>query len=285
MDLLTVDPLPGNRERRLILEVRFGPRQGDKSVLEPGQSLRVGRALPADLVVSADDRMSPLHCEISWVGRRCRVRDLGSAQGTLLNGERVDAGEVRHGSWIRAGNTLLMIYVEEHTPPRRGSRVDMTGIKARALAALAAADQPLFAVLDAARGERIRELCRESVEPYRSLYEGMRAEPLADVAPYLVRLSRQSRLLEHLVREGWGRRWGIYLTCPRPFRELRTHLRRLLMVENQNTGMPMYFRFYDPMGLRVFLAGCTPRQRAELYGDISSFWVEERDGAATRHPR
>jgi hypothetical protein len=269
---------------RLIVEVRFGVLQGDKTVLLPGRSIRVGRALPADLVVAHDAQMSPLHCEITWDGRRCRVRDLGSAKGTLLDGERVDAGEVRHGSWVRAGNTVLMVYHEAHTPPRRGSRVDMTGVKARALAALAAEEDPLFAVLDAARGERVLELCRESVEQYRSLYEGVGAEPLAEVAPYLVRLPRGTRLLPPLVREGWGRRWGIYLTCRRPFREVRTHLRRFLMVENQESGLPMYFRFYDPVSMRVFLAGCTPRQRTEIYGDISSFWVEERDGTATRHP-
>lgn len=266
---------------RLIVEIRFGPLQGRKAVLAPGRALRVGRDPGVDLAVIRDLQMSTVHCELTWDGKEARLRDLGSAKGTWLNGERVDAAAVAHGDWIRAGNTALMVYVEEKTPPRRGADVEMTAQKAQALAALESATAPLFAVLDAARSERILELARESVETYRSLYEGVKAEGLAEVAPYLVELPRGSRLLARLVREGWGKRWGIYFACPRPFKEVRTHLRRFLRVESEEDRAPLYFRYYDPATLRVFLAGCTPRQKVELFGEIECFWAEERDGAVT----
>lgn len=63
---------------------------------------------------------------------------------------------------------------------------------------------PLFALLDAARDRRILELCRESVEEHRSLYDGLEGEKLAEAAPYLVAFEPGSRLLEALVREGWA---------------------------------------------------------------------------------
>lgn len=267
---------------RAIVEIRFGRLQGRKVVLEPGKTLCVGRAERAELVVPHDGQMSAVHCEIAWDGARCWVRDLGSIKGTWLDGERVDAGEVGHGGWIKAGATVAMVYFEEKTPPRRGSDVEMTAVKARALAALAAEEEPLFAVLDAARSERILEVLRESVEQYRSLYEGVQAEGFAEVAPYLVGLPKGSRLLERLVREGWGKRWGIYLTCKRPFKEVRTHLRRFLMVENEETGEPMYFRFYDPAALRVLLPSCTALQRAAFFEEISAFVAEDKRGDARR---
>ncbi len=268
---------------RLIVEIRFGSLQGKKAVLTPGQALRVGRDPGADLAVLHDPQMSTAHCEITWDGAAARVRDLESVKGTWLNGERVDAAAVVHGDWIRAGDTALMIYVEEHTPPRRGDEVEMTAQKALVLASLESVASPLFAVLDAARGERVLELARESVEAYRSLYEGVKAEGLAEVAPYLVELPRGSRLLPRLVREGWGKRWGIYLTCPRPFKEVRSHLRRFLRVESEEDREPLYFRYYDPATLRVFLAGCTPRQKVEFFGPIEGFWAEERDGNITSY--
>lgn len=269
---------------RAIVEVRFGPLQGRKVVLEPGDTLRLGRAAPADLVIPHDLQMSPVHCELAWDGERCQLRDLGSAKGTKLDGAPATLGDVAHGGWIQAGATVLMVHHEEKTPPRPGSDVDMTARKARALAALMGEREPLFAVVDAARGERVLEVLRESAEEVRSLYEGVQAEGLAQVAPYLAALPRGSRLLQRLVREGWGKRWGIYLTSKRPFKEVRTQLRRFLRVESEETGGPMYFRFYDPPALRTFLAGCPARPKAEFFGEIECFWAEERDGTATRHP-
>jgi hypothetical protein len=275
---------------RAIVEIRFGPLQGKKVVLAPGERVRLGRAEPADLPVPHDRAMSPLHCEIGWDGERCTVRDLGSAKGTVLDGAVMHAGRegvAGHGHFLRVGDTVATIHFEEKTPPRPGADVAMTPAKARALSVLHAEPAPLFAVLDAARDTRVLEVLRESAEPYRSLYEGIPAEGLGHVAPYLVALPRGCRLLERLVREGWGKRWGIYLTSKRPFKEVRTRLRRFLMVEDADTGEALYFRFYDPATMRVFLPVTTPRQRAELFGDdeIASFWVEEKDGRATRYER
>ena len=64
-----------------------------------------------------------------------------------------------------------------------------------ALDALIELDRPLYAVLDAARDDRVLTVVRESVEEYRSLYEGIEGEALAHVAPYLVSPPKGSRLL------------------------------------------------------------------------------------------
>src|SRR3954464_5135648 len=145
---------------RAIVEIRGGPLQGRKALLEPGTTLRVGRTERADLVVPGDGHLSNVHFELAWDGEGCRLTDLRSAEGTALNGARVDEAGVAHGAWIRAGETVFSVYFEEATPPRRGPEDD-AGTKARkerALAALEADPDPLFAVLDAARTDRILEL-------------------------------------------------------------------------------------------------------------------------------
>ena len=145
-----------------------------------------------------------------------------------------------------------------------------------------AAEGPIHAVLDAARTPRILTVLREAVEEHRSLYEGVPGEALDDVAPYLVKLGAGSRLLSQLVREGWTRRWGIYLVGDVRERDLRRHLRRFLVVEEEDTRERLYFRYYDPAALRDVWPTCTRRQKDDLLGPLSAYLVEGPRGEVLR---
>lgn len=264
--------------KRLILQVRWGPLAYRKAVLTPGQVLKVGRAPPADLVLAHDERLEALHFQLSWDGKSCRLRDLGSRYGTQLGGEHLleDEEEVPHGGWLRAGHTDFSVYIEATTPPRPVEPPEPeTLLRSRswALERLEHLSGPLFMLADAARGERVLELLRESVEDFRSLYEGTQGEVLAEVAPYLVALPPQSRLLRTLVLEGWGRSWGVFLRCELSLGEVCRHLRQFLMVQNPR-GVPLYFRFYDPRVLRAFLSTCTSQEALQFFGPIRAFYLE-----------
>ena len=56
----------------------------------------IGRGSDADITI-ADAGTSRKHVEILWDGERAMVRDLGSTNGTLLNGRKVDGGRARAG--------------------------------------------------------------------------------------------------------------------------------------------------------------------------------------------
>lgn len=142
--------------------------------------------------------------------------------------------------------------------------------------------EPLFAVLDAARDVQVLKLLLRSGQQYQSIYEGPEGQELASVAPYLVSLPGTSSLIEHLVQRGWGRSWGCFLTFPLPFKETRRHLRKFLKVQDDATGKQLYFRYYDPRVLRVFLLACTAEQRAEFFGPLGCFLVEDDKGALLR---
>ncbi|HEX5745666.1 MAG TPA: DUF4123 domain-containing protein [Archangium sp.] len=266
-------------DKRLIVEVRWGANAGHKAVVEPGRVLRVGRAEPAEFVVVGDTGVSALHFELAWDGATCQLKNLASGAGTLLNGQLVDESEVSHGAWVRAGQTDFSVYFEGNTPPPSPADPESAERKARALDVLSGLTGPLFAVLDAARDERILVLLRESVEAYRSLYEGAQGEAMAEIAPYVVHLPRDSRLLRSLVQEGWGRNWGIFLSSQRPFRDVRRHLRKFLMVKD-SANRELYFRFYDPRVLRVFLPTSWPEQNQALFEGIGAYWAEGDDGTS-----
>ena len=272
-------------DARAILSVRWGPLASRKALIAPGAAIRVGRSEPSDFVVPHDPKMDPVHFEVRWDGARCEIRDLGSADGTALGGAAITEAIAPHGAWIRAGNTVFMVHVEGRTArDLPAESPEIAASKARAMDTLLAEPAPLFALLDAARAERILEILRESPEDHRSLYDGAQGDGLAEVAPYLVALPRGSALLGRLVQEGWGRSFGVYLASRRPLKEVRTHFRRLLMVSMDDGERRFYFRFYDPRVLRVFLPTCSARQDEEMFGDreIEGFVVEGERGEALR---
>lgn len=276
-------------DRRAIVAILWGKHRGRKAAIAPGETLRVGRGEVSDLVVPSDEGMAAVHVEITWDGQRCRFRDLGAGQGTVVNGqEGIREGDLQSGDWLKMGETVLTLHVEGASPPRpvvldelereRRARAE----KALATLEAAAEEEPLYAVLDAARAKRILELCRSSVEEHHSLYDGIQGEGLDHVAPYLVRLRAGSRLLASLVREGFGKRWGIWLLSRQQPREVRRHLRRFLMVEIEGMRGRVYFRFYDPSALVSFLSTSSPRQLEELFGDTLAFFAETRSGELRR---
>jgi hypothetical protein len=143
---------------------------------------------------------------------------------------------------------------------------------------LTSTPEPLYAVLDAARDLAAFNWSKESGEEYESLYDGQSAQDLEMFAPYLVRFSKPSPLLRTLVAKAWGKSWGIYLTSAASFPDLRKHFRHFLMVEIEGErDKSLYFRFYDPRVLRVYLPTCTPQEVRQFFGPIGSFLVEDKD--------
>lgn len=293
--------------RRLIVTVRWGRMNGRKVAIAAGGSLRVGRTVPADLEIPHDEHLSKVHFAIEWDGHSCTVRDLESREGTFIDGERIASGTVGHAGWIRAGETDFSVYIEDAIPPREGDdpeddelfeendrrlRVErrMEEEKRREAAREVlpklrevAAKESLFVMVDAARDDRILELLRQSVEAHDSLYEGIQGEHLATVAPYLAGpFQSDSVLLDRLVMEGWGRRWGSYVTSREAFKEVRRHFRRFLMVELEENAERVYFRFYDPWVMQIFLPTCSERQKHDFMGKTSAIFTEGKARELTR---
>lgn len=50
------------------------------------------------------------------------------------------------------------------------------------------------------------------------------------------------------------------------------------MVELDEAREKVYFRFYDPGVMRVFLGSCEEGRRAELFGRSRSWLIEQTDG-------
>jgi len=78
-------------------------------------SLTLGRAKECDISI-ADTRLSRRHTELSCEGRRVIITDLGSINGTFVNGARIQQPqELHHGDRVRVGP--LEFCYEEVAPP------------------------------------------------------------------------------------------------------------------------------------------------------------------------
>lgn len=117
---------------RYLLRVEAGPTGSAATgfaLVQPGRPLRVGRDPGCELVLH-DPRASRVHCQLSWDGTQCVLRDLGSSNGTLVNEQPVQEAILRPGDQIVVGDSRLTLQplapspaaAPPPSPPRTGPR-------------------------------------------------------------------------------------------------------------------------------------------------------------------
>ena len=90
---------------------------GTRHVLSKGRTV-IGRGSDADITI-ADAGTSRRHVEILWDGERAMVRDLGSTNGTKLDGNRVRESALAPDQTISIGRTdILFRIIAQAAPPR-----------------------------------------------------------------------------------------------------------------------------------------------------------------------
>ena len=140
-------------------------------------------------------------------------------------------------------------------------------------------DEPrtdIYAIVDGARDRRIFSNLLNSYANSVCLYRGDLHPELEFAAPYLVQVDFDDRFTQSLIRDGWGRSWGVFLKSPHGLDRLRKHLRTLLRVEDES-GRKLVFRYYDPRVLRAYLPTCIADELRTVFGGIERFYTEAED--------
>jgi pSer/pThr/pTyr-binding forkhead associated (FHA) protein len=88
------------------LVVVDGKNRGTTYRLTEEQQFKIGRASTSDIRLS-DVKVSRDHCLIEQVGGHFIVVDLESANGTIVNGERVRKTVLKNNDFLRLGFTVL----------------------------------------------------------------------------------------------------------------------------------------------------------------------------------
>lgn len=136
----------------------------------------------------------------------------------------------------------------------------------------------VYAVLDGASVPDLPQVLWKLKPEHVCLYRGKLEPDMAEVAPYLVKLEYDSPFAKLVLEKGWGNHWGIFAITPAEvnIRDLRKHFRRFLMVYDPD-GKLIYFRYYDPRVLRVYLPTCNTEEIRIVLGPISAYIAEDED--------
>jgi hypothetical protein len=133
-----------------------------------------------------------------------------------------------------------------------------------------------FILLDAARmGGDI--LNAKGLNPdFDSLYRGKSEAHLAAVSPYLFSIQHNTEFENWFLQKGWGDSWGILVFSNSELKTLVKHFRQFLMILTEDKK-DLYFRFYDPRVLRIFLPTCNREQLKEFFGPVEYFVCEDEE--------
>ena len=134
----------------------------------------------------------------------------------------------------------------------------------------------VYAVLDGASIESLLQMFFKFEPEYLCLYQGDLEPDMAEVAPYLVRLDRDSAFTDWLFETGWGNHYGIFAVAFSDLKQTRQHFRKFLTVYDSK-GKPMLFRYYDPRVLRVYLPTCNAQELEQFFGSLEFFFLEDAE--------
>ena len=134
----------------------------------------------------------------------------------------------------------------------------------------------VFAILDGASVPLLQQNLSSFAAEHACLYRGELQPDMAEVAPYLVMLERDAEFTKWVLSKGWGEHWGIFGVTHADIWTLRRHFRKFLMVYDESRKS-LYFRYYDPRVLRVYLPTCNPLELKTVFGPVASYLVEDED--------
>lgn len=91
-----------------ILETRDPSAERVTFRLPAGSVKTVGRSTGAEFIVDAA-LVSRLHCQLTATADSLHVKDLGSTNGTFVNGTRVTTAELKDGDRLAVGRVELIV--------------------------------------------------------------------------------------------------------------------------------------------------------------------------------
>jgi Domain of unknown function (DUF4123) len=137
-----------------------------------------------------------------------------------------------------------------------------------------------YAVIDGASCKDLLKKLGDFTPDNCCLYAGALEAEMEKVAPYLVHLKQDHPFTEWLLTNFIGNPWCIFSHSPADFGAMRKHFRTLLLVRGPE-GELLYFRYYDPRVLSIYLPTTNEEERKMVFGPVNAYFCEtEKDNFA-----
>jgi len=108
-------PRPGGRS--YVLRFISGKYQGGEFPIAADKQILVGRSSDLDMVL-VEDMVSRKHARIAMQGDQIWIEDLGSTNGTFVNGEKIKRARLKEGDRVLIGTSILKLIAGD--APRDG---------------------------------------------------------------------------------------------------------------------------------------------------------------------
>ena len=98
----------GDQPTGLILRFISGKYEGGEFPLMKNRELLIGRSQDMDICL-VEDMVSRKHAKIATTGGQVVIQDLGSTNGTFVNGEKIRKQRLKEGDRILVGTSILKL--------------------------------------------------------------------------------------------------------------------------------------------------------------------------------
>lgn len=101
-------PPPTRQAKQFALRFISGKYQGGEFPLPNNKEIVVGRSSELDMVL-VEDMVSRRHAKITVTGDQIFIQDLGSTNGTFVNGEKIKRARLQEGDRILIGTSIIKL--------------------------------------------------------------------------------------------------------------------------------------------------------------------------------
>jgi pSer/pThr/pTyr-binding forkhead associated (FHA) protein len=109
--------------RSFVLRFISGKYQGGEFPITPDKQIVIGRSSDLDMVL-VEDMVSRKHARIAMQGDQVFIEDLGSTNGTFVNGEKIKRARLKEGDRVLIGTSILKLIAADAAPESSTSTTD-----------------------------------------------------------------------------------------------------------------------------------------------------------------
>ncbi|MEC7525766.1 MAG: DUF4388 domain-containing protein [Myxococcota bacterium] len=123
-------PPPSRPAKQYALRFISGKYQGGEFPLPASKEIVVGRSSELDMVL-VEDMVSRRHAKITVTGDQIFIQDLGSTNGTFVNGEKIKRARLQEGDRILIGTSIIkLVAVDSSNVSDAGAKSNLEDVAA-----------------------------------------------------------------------------------------------------------------------------------------------------------
>src|ERR1700684_1362066 len=120
-------PRPGGRS--YVLRFISGKYQGGEFPISGDKQILIGRSSDLDMVL-VEDMVSRKHARIAIQTDQIWIEDLGSTNGTFVNGEKIKRARLKEGDRVLIGTSILKLIAGDGSTDSADAKVQLENVAA-----------------------------------------------------------------------------------------------------------------------------------------------------------